>query len=35
MRKYNYNQVVGQLYEIYPEELSDVVELSFGKVRSK
>ena len=35
MRKYNYNQVVGQLYEIYSEELSDVVELSFGKVRSK
>jgi hypothetical protein len=35
MRKYNYTQVVGQLYEIYPEELSDVVELSFGKVRSK
>ena len=35
MRKYNYNQVVGQLYEIYPEEISDVVELSFGKVRSK
>jgi len=35
MRQYNYNQVVGQLYEIYPEELSDVVELGFGKVRSK
>ena len=35
MRQYNYNQIVGGLYEIYPEELSDVVELSFGKVRSK
>ena len=35
MRQYNYNQIVGGLYEIYPEEISDVVELSFGKVRSK
>jgi hypothetical protein len=35
MRKYNYNQVVGQLYEIYPEEISDVIELSFRKIRSK
>ena len=35
MRQYNYNQIIGGLYEIYPEELSDVVELSFGKVRSK
>ena len=35
MRQYNYNQIVGGLYEIYPEELSDVVELSFAKVRSK
>ena len=35
MRQYNYNQIVGGLYEVYPEEISDVVELSFGKVRSK
>ena len=35
MRQYNYNQIVGGLYEIYPEEISDVVELSFAKVRSK
>ena len=35
MRQYNYNQIVGGLYEIYPEEISDVVELGFAKVRSK
>jgi len=35
MRQYNYNQIVGGLYEIYQEEISDVVELSFAKVRSK
>jgi len=35
MRQYNYNQIVGGLYEVYPEEISDVVELSFAKVRSK
>ena len=34
-RQYNYNQIVGGLYEIYPEEMSDVIELGFAKVRSK
>ena len=34
-RQYNYDQIAGQLYEIYPEEISDVIELAFAKVRSK
>ena len=34
-RQYDYNQIVGGLYEIYPEEMSDVIELGFAKVRSK
>ena len=34
-RQYDYNQIIGGLYEIYPEEISDVRELSFAKVRSK
>ena len=34
-RQYNYNQIVGGLYEVYPEEMSDVIELGFAKVRSK
>ncbi len=34
-RQYDYNQVIGGLYEIYPEEMSDVRELAFAKVRSK
>ena len=34
-RQYDYNQIVGGLYEVYPEEMSDVIELGFAKVRSK
>lgn len=34
-RQYDYNQVIGGLYEIYPEEMSDVIELAFAKFRSK
>lgn len=34
-RTYDYNQIVGQLYEIYSDEISDVVELNFTKIRSK
>ena len=34
-RQYDYNQIIGGLYEIYPEEISDVRELGFAKVRSK
>ena len=34
-RQYDYNQIVGGLYEVYAEEMSDVIELGFAKVRSK
>ena len=34
-RQYTYDQIIGGLYEIYPEEISDVIELNFTKVRSK
>ena len=34
-RQYTYDQIIGGLYEIYPEEMSDVIELGFAKVRSK
>ncbi len=34
-RQYDYNQIVGGLYKIYPEEMNDVIELGFAKVRSK
>ena len=34
-RQYNYDQIAGQLYEIYPEEISDVIELAFANIRSK
>jgi hypothetical protein len=34
-RQYTYDQIIGGLYEIYPEEMSDVIELNFTKVRSK
>ncbi len=34
-RQYDYNQIIGGLYEIYPEEMSDVIELGFAKIRSK
>tara|TARA_Y100000361_G_scaffold131861_1_gene128840 strand:- start:190 stop:570 length:381 start_codon:yes stop_codon:yes gene_type:complete len=30
-RQYTWNEVVGQLYEIYPEELADAREIPFGK----
>jgi hypothetical protein len=34
-RQYDYNQMFSGLYEIYPEEMSDVIELAFANVRSK
>jgi len=34
-RQYNYDQIQGQIYEIYPEEMSDVIELNFTSIRSK
>jgi len=34
-RQYNYDQIAGQLYEIYPGEISDVIELAFANIRSK
>ena len=34
-RQYDYNQIIGGLYEIYQEEMSDVIELGFAKIRSK
>ncbi len=34
-RQYDYNQIIGGLYEVYAEEMSDVIELGFAKVRSK
>ena len=30
-RLYTWNEVVGQLYEVYPEELADAREIPFGK----
>ena len=33
VRQYTWNEVVGQLYEVYPEELADARELPFGKIR--
>ena len=30
-RQYTWNEVVGQLYEVYPEELADAREMPFGK----
>ena len=32
-RQYTWNEVVGQLYEVNPEELADARELPFGKIR--
>ena len=32
-RQYTWNEIVGQLYEIFPEELSDAQEIPFGKIR--
>jgi len=31
-RQYTWNELIGQLYEINPDELSDVQELPFGKI---
>jgi hypothetical protein len=31
-RNYTYNELVGQLYEVNPDELSDVRELPFGNI---
>ena len=31
-RQYTWNEIVGQLYEIFPEELSDAQEIPFGKI---
>ena len=30
-RQYTWNEIEGQLYEIFPEELSDAQEIPFGK----
>jgi len=32
-RQYTWNEVVGQLYEVYPEELADAREIPFAKRR--
>ena len=34
-RQYDYSQMIGGLYEIYPEEMSDVIELGFANIRTK
>lgn len=34
-RQYDYNQMFSGLYEIYPEEISDVIELAFANIRTK
>ena len=34
-RQYTYNEIVGGVYEIYSDEMSDVVELNYAKIRSK
>ena len=31
-RQYTWNEIEGQLYEIFPEELSDAQEIPFGKI---
>ena len=33
IRQYTWNEVVGQLYEVNPDELADARELPFGKIR--
>jgi len=33
IRQYTYNEIVGQIYEVYSEEVSDVREIPFGKFR--
>ena len=32
-RQYTWNEVIGQLYEVYPEELADAREIPFAKRR--
>ena len=32
-RQYTWNEVVGQLYEVYPEELADAREIPFQNIR--
>ena len=34
-RYYNYDQINGELYELYPEEMSDVIELNYRNILSK
>ena len=34
-RQYDYNQMFSGLYEIYPEEMSDVIELGFANIHTK
>lgn len=31
IRQYTYNEIVGQIYEVYSDEVSDVREIPFGK----
>jgi len=33
VRQYTWNEIVGQIYEIYPYELADVQEIPFAKYR--
>ena len=33
IRQYTYNEIVGQIYEVYSDEVSDVREIPFGKFR--
>ena len=33
MRQYTWQEVVGQLYEIYSDEIADAREIPFGKIR--
>ena len=33
IRQYTYNEIVGQIYEVYSDEVSDVREITFGKFR--
>ena len=33
IRQYTYNEIVGQIYEVYSDEVSDVREIHFGTFR--
>jgi len=33
LRQYTYNEIAGQIYEVYSEEVSDVREIPFAKFR--